>query len=199
MSVRRLVLAGAVTAAALLGTSLALAGALSSDGPRTSAKAAGSAESAVEESRRAGGAWKPSRPWKRVARQLSIPVFEPSRTFEYKLAWVNRIVADPGCENDGREQLRAFYGTQAGRYVELAEGRPRYCHDNPIEAPVLRRVTIDGKRVPLYDANGRLALEWCKKGTTITMVADGVPAKRLVAIARSMKPVDRAPAKPCPS
>jgi hypothetical protein len=127
-----------------------------------------------------------------------MPVFKPTKTFGMRLAFVNVITLDPGCVNDGRDQLRAFYGQEAGKFLELFEGHPRYCVDKPIDAPVLRRPTIHGKKAQLHRIAGtRLALEWCEKGTTITVVSDGISADRLIAIGRSMRAVDAAKALPC--
>jgi hypothetical protein len=141
----------------------------------------------------------PNRSWAKVASELSIPVYRPAHTFGHPLGFVLRIPFDPGCVHDGREMLRAFYGASSTSFFELLEGRPRYCIDTPIDAPIRKRVLIHGKRAPLYVLadQGVLILEWCERGTTITLKGTSIREKRLVAIARSMEPVDRAPAQPC--
>jgi hypothetical protein len=136
--------------------------------------------------------------WVEAARKLTMPVFKPTKTFGMRLAFVNVISFDPGCVNDGRDQLRAFYGQQAGRFLEVFEGHPRYCIDKPIDAPVAREARIHGKTARLHKLGGsRIALEWCEKGTTITLVSEGVTADRLIVIGRSTRAVDSAKALPC--
>jgi hypothetical protein len=144
--------------------------------------------------------------WATTAERLTIPVFRPTRTFGLQLHYANPIFGDPGCE-PGREMLRAiYYGRTAGKLLEVLEGHPRYCLDNPIEAPVLRRLTIHGAKATLFDLcktrgcdPGFLvrALDWCEQGTAITLIGTGIRTDRLVAIARSMRPVDDAPARRC--
>jgi hypothetical protein len=144
--------------------------------------------------------------WTATARALSIPVFRPSRTPGLSLGFVNPIFGDPGCE-PGREHLRAlYYGTQAGRTLEIFEGHPRYCLDRPIEAPVLRRVTIRGATATLYNACAirdcdpgfaARVLDWCEQGTSIQFLGVGISGNRLIAIARGMKEVRPRPARRC--
>ena len=103
--------------------------------------------------------------------------------------------------------LRAiYYSRTAGRVLEVLEGHPRYCLDEPIRAPILKRLTIHGASATLFDlCRGRecdpgflvRALEWCEAGTTITLIATGIATDRLLGVARSMKPVDDAPARRC--
>lgn len=138
--------------------------------------------------------------WTKVARQLTMPVFKPTKTFGLRLGFVNRITFDPGCANDGRDQLRAFYGHQSGRFLEVFEGHPRYCGDAGIGAPVARTLRIHGAPARLYHIGGtRRALDWCERGTTITLVSEGLSASRLIAIGRSMRPVDSAKPLACPA
>ncbi len=138
--------------------------------------------------------------WAKVARTLTIPVLKPTKTFGMRLGFVNVIGFDPGCANDGREQLRAFYGQEAGRFLEVFEGRPRYCLDRPIDAPIVRQPKIHGTKARLHRINKRrLALEWCERGTTIALVSEGVRAAKLIAVGRSVRPVDKARALPCDS
>ncbi len=134
-----------------------------------------------------------------MAAKLSIPVFRPTETGNLRLDFVRRIVADPGCVNDGREQLRGLYSNPRGDYLEVFEGHPRYCSDSPVGVPPTRRLTIHGRSAALYDLGQprSYVVEWCERGTTIALRGIGLTASRLIAIARSMKPVDRAPARPC--
>lgn len=148
-----------------------------------------------------------SDPWKAAAAKLSIPVYRPTVTLGLRVAWVNPIAADPGCVNDGREQLRAVYhGRKAGRYIEVFEGRPRYCTDEPPNAPVVRRLEIGGRPATLYDlcerrdcrgTAGAYTLEWCARGTTITVLALDFRPADILRFGRSMRPVDGARARQC--
>lgn len=148
-------------------------------------------------------------PWVKAAAKLSMPVYRPAVTLGLRVAYVNPIFADPGCVNDGREQLRAiYYGPKAGRYIEVLEGHPRYCSDRALDAPVTRRLKIGGRPAKLYDLcglrdcdglMGAYSLDWCVRGTTISVVGLDFRPPDLVRLARSMRPVDRAPALRCPS
>ena len=137
--------------------------------------------------------------WKVVAAKLSIPVFKPTDTGTLRLDWVHQIVADPGCLNDGREQLRGLYSNPRGDYMEVLEGHPRYCNDRPVGTTPIRTLKVHGKRASLYDLGQprSYVIEWCEKGTTIALRAIGLKANRLIEIARSMRPVDSAPARAC--
>lgn len=146
--------------------------------------------------------------WAATARRLTIPVFRPTKTPGLSLGFVNPIVADPGCQ-PGREQLRAlYYGAEAGRTLEIFEGYPRYCLDRPIEAPVLRQITIRGATARLYDICAirdceagfpARVLDWCEQGTSIQLLGVGISGERLIAIARGMKEVRARPARRCAS
>lgn len=190
-----------------LSTVLALAACASSDGarngappPETGASGAVETAAAAAETAAVGGSWA------ETARRLPIPVFRPTRTFGLKLGFVNPIISDPGCE-PGRDQLRALYfGSTAGRTLEIFEGHPRYCLDQGIDAPVLRAVTIRGAAATLYDLctirdcepgfRARV-LDWCEQGTSIQLLGIGISGKRLIAIARGMREVRPRPARPC--
>jgi hypothetical protein len=144
--------------------------------------------------------------WAATARRLTIPIFRPTATPGLSLGFVNPIIEDPGCD-PGREQLRALYfGAEAGRTLEIFEGHPRYCLDQAIEAPVLRRVTIRGKTATLYDICAirdcepgfpARALDWCEQGTSIQLLGVGISADRLIAIARGMREVRARPPRAC--
>lgn len=148
-------------------------------------------------------------PWVKAAAKLSMPVYRPTVTLGLRVAYVNPILADPGCVNDGREQLRAiYYGRKAGRYIEVLEGHPRYCSDRALDAPVIRRLKIGDRPAKLHDIcglrdcdglMGAYALDWCVRGTTITVVGLDFRPSDLVRLARSMRPVDAAPALRCPA
>ena len=144
--------------------------------------------------------------WAATARRLTIPVFRPTTTPGLLLGFVNPILADPGCE-PGREQLRALYfGAEAGRTLEIFEGYPRYCLDKPIEAPILRRVTIRGATATLFDVCAirdcepgfpARVLDWCEQGTSIQLLGVGISGDRLIAIARGMREARARPARRC--
>lgn len=166
----------------------------------TSASSTGVADTGAAESAASVGSWAAT------ARRLPIPVFRPTRTYGLKLGFVNPIISDPGCE-PGRDQLRALYfGTTAGRTLEIFQGHPRYCLDQAIEAPVLRRVTIRGATATLHDLctvrecepgfRARV-LDWCEQGTSIQLLGVGLSGTRLIAIARGMREVRPRPARRC--
>jgi hypothetical protein len=144
--------------------------------------------------------------WAETARRLPIPVFRPTRTYGLKLGFVNPIVGDPGCQA-GRDQLRALYfGTTAGRTLEIFQGHPHYCLDREIDAPILRRVKVRGATATLHDlCGGRTCepgfaarlLDWCEQGTSIQLLGVGITNKRLIAIARGMEEVRPRPARRC--
>lgn len=167
-------------------TSTAVTGAAVDTGAAESAAAAGS--------------------WAATARRLPIPVFRPTRTYGLELGFVNPIISDPGCE-PGRDQLRALYfGATAGRTLEIFQGHPRYCLDQAIEAPVLRRATIRGQTATLHDLCAvrecepgfrARVLDWCEQGTSIQLLGVGISGRRLLAIARGMHEVRPRPARPC--
>jgi hypothetical protein len=146
--------------------------------------------------------------WAMAARRLTIPIFRPTRTQGLTLGFVNPIFGDPGCE-PGREHMRAlYYGATPGRTLEIFEGHPRYCLDQPIEAPVLRTVRIRGATATLYDictirdcepGFAARVLDWCEQGTSIQLLGVGLSGNRLIAIARGMKEVRPRPARRCVS
>jgi hypothetical protein len=146
-------------------------------------------------------------PWQAAAAELSIPVYRPAVTLGLRVAYVNPIRADPGCVNDKREQLRAvYYGAKAGRYIEVFEGYPRYCLDRPTDAPVVRHLRIAGRPATLYDlchvrdcdgTAGAYFLEWCARGTTITVLGLDFTSAKLIRFGKSMRQVGEARARPC--
>ena len=151
----------------------------------------------------------PPQAFRRAASQLDMVVLYPTDTRGLKLGFARKIV-DPYCTKRGTESLRGIYSVRGSqtRIIELFEGHPRYCNGTSLwSRPGAERVRVHGRPAALVDlctvrdcfyAQGAWGLEWCERGTTVQLVADGVSSTRLLEVARSMRPVDRAPATSCP-
>ncbi len=158
-----------------------------------------------------GSAAKPLPPadFRKAASKLEMVVLYPTDTRGLKLGFAKKIV-DPYCTKRGTESLRGIYtvrGSQT-RIIELFEGHPRYCNGTSLwPIPAGQEVRVHGRAAILVDLcdvrdcffpEGAWGLEWCERGTTVQLIADGVRGTRLLEIGRSMRPVDGARATSCP-
>jgi hypothetical protein len=153
---------------------------------------------------------KPSPPpaFRKAASQLDMVVLYPTDTKGLKLGFARKIV-DPYCTKRDTESLRGIYSVRGSqtRIIELFEGRPRYCNGTSLwPLPGATEIRIHGRSAVVVDlcavhdcffAEGRWGVEWCERGTTVQLIAEGVARARLLEIARSMRPVDRAAASAC--
>ena len=166
--------------------------------------ASGQAEPAAA----AGSKPAPPAAFRKAASQLDMVVFYPTDTKGLKLGFARKIV-DPYCAKRDTESLRGIYSVRGSqtRIIELFEGRPRYCNGTSLWSRAGgAEIRIHGRPAVIVDlcavldcyfAEGRWGVEWCERGTTVQLIADGVAKARLLEIARSMKPVDRARASTC--
>jgi hypothetical protein len=146
--------------------------------------------------------------WRELGKVTTMPLYRPLYTAGLRFAHATRTDTDPGCAFDGREMVRAYY-TKGFRTLEMLQGHPRYCTDRPLKAPKGGTVRVGGATLTLYDicdargckpgSNRRAyALEWCKRGTTVTLIGVELTRTEFVRIARSLRAVDDAPPLPCP-
>jgi len=151
---------------------------------------------------------KPPQQWKKAASELEMIVYYPVGQPRFTLGFVRKIV-DPYCHDLTWESLRGIYSVRGKptRTIEIYEGSPRYCNGSSLWAlPDATTTTVQGKQAVLVDLcefrdcsfnEGAWGLEWCRRGTTVQLIAEGVSRKRLVAFGRSLRPVDGARGTTC--
>ena len=143
------------------------------------------------------------KPWRQAASQLDMVVYRPTDTAGLKLGFVRKIV-DPYCPDLTSESLRGMYTVRgrSTRTIEVFEGSPRYCNGTSLRGRAgAKPLLVHGKKgvvVNLCDVRdctfreGAWGLEWCERGTTVQLIAEGVSKGRLLRFGRSFRTVDAA-------